>query len=115
VEYFEKKVTYLRGLCDGSGYTEDSKDGKIFHHMLDLLDDMSCMLEQQNSAEHQKLDMIAEDDDDEPYFLYSFICPNCGEEIEVEEDILGENLELICPKCKNMIPVEATNAEDLKF
>ncbi len=116
MEYFEQKITYLRGLCDGSGYTEDSKEGKIFHGMLDLLDDMACMLEHYNEAENDSFDTLEEDDEDEDaYFLYSFICPNCGEEIEVDEDILGENLELICPKCQNMIPVEATSTDDLKF
>ena len=39
MEYFEKKITYLRGLCDGSGFPEESPEGKIFHGMLDILDD----------------------------------------------------------------------------
>lgn len=45
MEYFEKKITYLRGLCDGSDFPADSKEGKIFHGILDVLDDMAFMLE----------------------------------------------------------------------
>ena len=30
MEYFEKKITYLRGLCDGSDFPAESKEGKIF-------------------------------------------------------------------------------------
>ena len=28
MEYFEKKITYLRGLCDGSDFDENSKEGE---------------------------------------------------------------------------------------
>ena len=45
MEYFEKKITYLRGLCDGSGFDPESKEGKIFHGMMDILEDMAFMLE----------------------------------------------------------------------
>ena len=44
MEYFEKKITYLRGLCDGSGYPQDSKEGKIFHGILDVLDDIAILM-----------------------------------------------------------------------
>ena len=37
MEYFEKKITYLRGLCDGSDFPAESKEGKIFHGILDPL------------------------------------------------------------------------------
>lgn len=59
MEYFEKKITYLRGLCDGSGYPQDSKEGKIFHGILDVLDDIAFMLES-----------YMEDDDDFDEMLY---------------------------------------------
>ena len=45
MEYFEKKITYLRGLCDGSDFPAESEEGKIFHGILDVLDDMAFMLE----------------------------------------------------------------------
>ena len=37
MEYFDKKITYLRGLCDGSGFDPDTKEGKIFHGIMDIL------------------------------------------------------------------------------
>ena len=45
MEYFDKKITYLRGLCDGSGFDPDTKEGKIFHGIMDILEDMAFMLE----------------------------------------------------------------------
>ena len=101
MEYFEKKITYLRGLCDGSGYPQDSKEGKIFHAMLDVLDDIAFMLE--NYIDDDIDDIM--DDEDEAEYLYSFICPECGEEIQVDDETMENEEELICSKCGNIIPV----------
>ena len=85
MEYFEKKITYLRGLCDGSDFPAESKEGKIFHGILDVLDDMAFMLETFMDDE----DLVMEDEDldetDEPIFFYSFNCPSCGQELDVDE------------------------------
>lgn len=117
MEYFEKKITYLRGLCDGSGFEPESKEGKIFHGMLDVLDDMAFMLETfMDDEDMEPLDADEyEYDDDEPVFLYSFICPSCGEEMDVDEEIMETVKEIRCPKCGDIIPVSAVDAEDLKF
>lgn len=114
MEYFEKKITYLRGLCDGSGFPEESKEGKIFHGILDVLDDMAFMLETFMDDE----DLVMEEDDldetDEPIFFYSFICPNCGEEIDVDEETMEAEKEIFCPECGSGIPM-GTADMDLKF
>ena len=115
MEYFEKKITYLRGLCDGSGFPEESKEGKIFHGILDVLDDMAFMLETFMDDE----DMVMEDEEldetDEPIFFYSFICPNCGEEIDVDEETMETEKEIECPNCGNSIPMGTADIDELKF
>ena len=111
MQYFEKKITYLKGLCDGSGFTEDSPQGKIFHGILDILDDMSFMLE--SVMEDEDFDEIA--DEDEPVYFYSFICPNCGEEIEVDEETMETEKEIFCPECGNSIPMGTTDMDELQF
>lgn len=115
MEYFEKKITYLRGLCDGSGFEPDSKEGKIFHGMLDVLDDMAFMVE--TFMDDEDMDGLdAEDfDDDDAEFLYSFICPSCGEETEVDEETMETIKEIPCPKCGESIPMGTIDLEDLKF
>ena len=72
MEYFERKITYLRGLCDGSGFSEDSTEGKIFHGMLDILDDMAFMLETfLDDEELLPVEETADDDEtDEPIFFF---------------------------------------------
>ena len=120
MEYFEKKITYLRGLCDGSGFDEDSKEGKIFHNILDVLDDMAFMLETFMDDEdmvplESEEDDLEEDGDSEPIYFYSFICPNCGEEIDVDEETMESEEEIDCPKCGNAIPMGTADADIVKF
>ena len=115
MEYFEKKITYLRGLCDGSDFPVDSKEGKIFHGILDVLDDMAFMLETFMDDEDLVMDDEDMDEADEPIFFYSFICPNCGEEIDVDEETMETEKEIACPGCGNSIPMGTADIDDLKF
>ena len=115
MEYFEKKITYLRGLCDGSGFPEESKEGKIFHGILDVLDDMAFMLETFMDDEDMVMDEEDLDETDEPIFFYSFICPNCGEEIDVDEETMESEKEFECPGCGNSIPMGTADIDELKF
>ena len=115
MEYFEKKITYLRGLCDGSGFPEESKEGKILHGILDVLDDMAFMLETFMDDEDMVMDEEDLDETDEPIFFYSFICPNCGEEIDVDEETMESEKEFECPGCGNSIPMGTADIDELKF
>ena len=114
MEYFEKKITYLRGLCDGSGYPKDSKEGKIFHGILDVLDDLAFMLVSYMEEVDELGEMLG-DDSEEPRYLYSFICPKCGDEIEVDEQTMENEEEIVCPDCGNIIPVGTADVDELKF
>ena len=115
MEYFEKKITYLRGLCDGSGYSPDSKEGKIFHGILDVLDDIAFMLESYMEDVDDFDDMMCDDDEEQVQYLYSFICPECGQEVQVEDETMENEQVLVCPKCGNSIPVGTLDVEELSF
>lgn len=105
---------YLRGLCDGSGFPVESSEGKIFHGILDVLDDMAVMLNHYKEEEEAELESLSEDDE-EGYYLFSCICPECGKEFEIEEEKLETEGEVFCPNCQNAIPVGAVDVDDLKF
>lgn len=104
MEYFEKKLTYLRGLCDGCGFDKETNEGKIFHHIFEVLDDMAFMLEtfmDDEDGEEPDFDDLSEFEDD----FHVYICPSC----EAEIDVLGEELEnkseFHCPFCEGVVPV----------
>lgn len=115
MEYFEKKITYLRGLCDGSDFPADSKEGRIFHGILDVLDDMAFMLE--TFMDDEELVMADEeiDETDEPIFFYSFSCPACGQEIDVDAQTMEMEKEIPCPGCGESVPIGSADIADLKF
>jgi len=92
-----KKIAYLRGLCEGYGISEETKEGKVLVGVLEVLDDM---------AETIAFDKgYYDDNEDGTEYSYAFICPNCGQELEVDDDILHNETELTCPACGNIIPI----------
>ena len=95
-----KRISYLRGLCNGYGMDRNTKEGTVLLGILDVLDDMA------DAIDEISLRAGCDDaDDDEEEYSYAFICPNCGQELEVDEEILNNEEELTCPACGNIIPV----------
>ena len=112
----KKKITYLRGLCDGSGFDPDTKEGKILHGVMDILEDMAFMLETfLDDEDLEEMQIDDEDDAEEPVYFYSFICPSCGEEIDVDEETMEAEREIACPGCGNAIPMGTIDLDELKF
>ena len=88
---------------------------KIFHGILDVLDDMAFMLETFMDDE----DLVMEDEDldetDEPIFFYSFNCPSCGQELDVDEQTMEMQTEIPCPGCGATVPIGSADMDDLQF
>lgn len=108
--FLYQKIAYLRGLCEGYGFDESTKEGKVFSGILDILDEIANIIEL--NEEENELEKI--EDEENAEYSYAFICPNCGEEIEVDEEFFDETDEFPCPKCSNLIPV-CSNLEEIKF
>ncbi len=112
-----EKVAYLKGLMDGLDLDMDSKEGKVFGAMLDVLDEMAMAVSdlQDSQDEMEELvDIIDEDlgqieeivyddedddecccDDDE---YYEVVCPTCGDTICLDEEMVAAG-EIECPNC----------------
>lgn len=143
-----EKAAYLRGLTEGLGVEPESRDGKLWAALNDLLADIAHEIEdlQATDLDHaDALDEMAEElsyleeitcdldvpedfcdgdcegcsgcddiyaDEDEEYdeedfedydpeydgVIYDVTCPNCGEEISFDEEILSEGF-INCPGC----------------
>lgn len=46
MEYLFQKVSYLRGLADGLGVDESSKEGKLLLHMIEVMEEFADVLEE---------------------------------------------------------------------
>ena len=105
-----EKISYLKGLIEGLNIDANSKEGKIYNAIIDVLEDAALSIEDLDDEVallNQVVDEIDEDlgsveeelmddYDDEEY--YDVECPECGEEITLDEDLALDG-EVICPSC----------------
>ncbi len=117
-----EKVAYIKGLAEGVELDADSKEGKILSAVIDLLGDICDEIDALDDAQielAEQLDAVDEDlsdveeliyDDDDEYEyedydeyedddeVYEVVCPNCGDKIYLDEDMLLDG-HIDCPNC----------------
>jgi DNA-directed RNA polymerase subunit delta len=144
------KLGYLRGLADGLGINDETKEGKVIQQMIALLDEIGRSLEELK-GDYEELfsyveaidqdlteleDELLEDDDDDDYddddyddyndddydddddddddeesafddtdVSFTVECPECHQEVIIDEDILEdeESFEVLCPTCGRVV------------
>ena len=133
-----EKVAYLKGLAEGLGLDKDSKEGKLFAAIIDVLDDMALEIEDMQELQmelSEGLDAVSDDlediedivyeewdeDDDEDEEedeeeedsedCYATTCPTCEEEIFFDESILEEG-EVVCPNCGERLEFDLTSIQE---
>lgn len=124
MQYLYEKMAYLRGLAEGLEIEDSSKEGKLLKSIIVVMEGMVDAVNE-NSEEISELsdyvealdedlseledDIYEEDDSDEDYddddFEYIELnCPNCGEEISVDRELM-EDGEVFCPNCEEKIEI----------
>lgn len=114
-----EKVSYIKGLAEGLNLDDSTKEGKVLLAMLDVLNDIALDLEEvdedldemaevlsdvEESVYDLEDEVYGEEDDDEDEDeeldddMYEVTCPNCGNSVVVDYDILSEG-EIDCPNC----------------
>ena len=123
----KEKVAYLKGLMEGMEYDVSTKEGKLMAAVVETLDAMAARVEEIDTDVDQLFDEVDavsedledvedylfddEDEDDEDYAdeyeagLYEITCPNCGEVVCVDEDMLASD-DLTCPSCGTKFEVD---------
>lgn len=129
MSYISEKVAYLDGLAEGLGIGEDEKQGKLLRGIIDTMSAIAEELEEQSESLNDLSDCIDgiydelddideclsddEDEDDEDEFdendFLEVVCPNCGETIYFDEDMIDSEDGLICPSCNEPINLEICN------
>ncbi|MBR5272723.1 MAG: hypothetical protein IKU25_04935 [Clostridia bacterium] len=124
-----ERVAYLKGLAEGLAIDENKPEAKIINCMIDILDDIAlsvmdledkvAVIGEQLDEVDQDLadveDIIYDDEDDDcdcdcdcdccEDETFEIVCPNCGEEIYVDEEIL-EDGSIECPNCGEKLEFE---------
>ena len=124
-----EKVAYLKGLAEGLNLdTEKSKEGKLISVMIGILEEIGMSiedLEENTVALGEELDAVSddladvekvvfdedEDDDcccDEDDDFFEVECPNCGETLVIDEDVLEEGA-IQCPNCREKFALDLSD------
>ncbi|MBC8569365.1 CD1247 N-terminal domain-containing protein [Zongyangia hominis] len=130
-----EKVSYLKGLCEGIGISDETNEGRIFKAMIDILDDMALTIsdmedgfaevcEQVDAIDEdlgtleedfygeEECDCGCEDEDDfDEEELYEVTCPSCGESICIDEEMLDIG-QMECPSCGEHLEFDIDDVED---
>lgn len=117
-----ERVSFLKGLAEGLDIDASTKEGKLLNAIIETLDDIAFEVSdiQEVIGElGEQVDMIDEDldaleeivyddedeDDDDDCDcgccdgdLYEVVCPNCGDSVYLDEDMVDEG-EIDCPNC----------------
>lgn len=111
-----EKIAYLKGLADGSLTDKDSKEGKLFAAVIDILEDVADELSELGEdvdslgeeVEEVSEDLcqleefiFGDDDDDDDDDDYDCDCGCCSH--DDDEPIF---FELKCPACENEITID---------
>ena len=119
-----EKVAHLKGLVEGMDFAE-SKESKVLNEVLDILEDIALTvsdLDDEMGLVTEQLDAVDEDlaDLEEVFYdecedwcdcdddcccddeMYEVECPECGETVYFDEEIILEG-EAECPNCGTVL------------
>ncbi|MBE6749581.1 MAG: hypothetical protein E7560_00260 [Ruminococcaceae bacterium] len=115
-----EKIAYIKGLAEGLGLDETTKEGKVLAAIIDLLGDITeeiCDIEDGCDELMEQIDAVDEDlsaleeiiyeddeedeeDDDDIVDdeVYEIECPACNDIIYLDSEMLAEE-GMTCPNC----------------
>lgn len=123
-----EKVAYLKGMFAGMELdTEKSKEAKLLGAVIDVLEDIGASLtetDERFEAVGEEIDALSDDlsdleeivydedddddeDEDEDDF-FEIECPNCGEPLSIDEDVLEEGV-IVCPSCEQKFVLDLSD------
>ncbi|WXR61579.1 hypothetical protein WG909_14920 [Peptostreptococcaceae bacterium AGR-M142] len=106
MEYLEEKLNNLKVLSKSLDMSKDETKNKIIVDIVDILDDFYDVLSDLKSENEFLKENFLEDEDDYEEDDFNFISINCdcGEIINLDEEILlDSNIDIVCPNCKKNI------------
>ncbi len=122
----KEKVAYIKGMMNGMQFEADTNEAKLLTAIVDVLEDIAksvteidedmdtlynevdAMSEDLEDVENYVFDEDDDDYDDEDDFeenQYEIVCPQCGEVVCVDEDMLDSD-DLSCPNCGTRFEVD---------
>ena len=125
MKYLYEEVAYLKGLAEGLEISKETKEGKVIHKIVEVLEsfaDVIVDLEEEQADLIEYVESIDEDladmeediyedededsDEDSDFSYVEMECPNCGDLVDIDEDLLyNDEIDVICPNCQAIIVI----------
>lgn len=124
MENIREKVSYVKGLIDGLGIGEDTKEDKAIKAIVDVLEDIGDAVDDLDQAEAELDEYVnaidedladvegevygdEDDNGDEDNGFVEVVCPNCGEKVYLDQELFDDDEEeIVCPNCHEPIHFE---------
>ncbi len=119
MSYISERVAFIKGLAEGMKIDDTTNEGKLLTAVIDVLDDIALAIEDVEEIQDEmgeQVDGIDEDlaelekivyEQEDDIEFEEIQCPYCGEEIEVDLELIDEDAEAIeCPHCHQKIELE---------
>lgn len=123
MEFLYEKVAYLKGLADGLEIEETTKEGRLLINIIDALEDFADAIVELNEDTEEMAEYVEamdedltnleddfyeedddDEDDDEDIDFVEVECPNCHEDVYIDEDLLYEDdIDVVCPRCHEVV------------
>lgn len=128
-----EKVSYLKGLAEGLGVDDTTKEGKVIGAIIDALNDIALTLGDIDEELNNVADVMTDlkesvnlledevygeyddecccDEDDFEDDMYEITCPKCGNSITVDFDVIQQGV-IPCPNCGEALELDLSCLED---
>ena len=134
-----ERAAYIKGLAEGLGIDDSTKEGKVLNALIGAFDDLALTvadLEAEVDELTEEVDAIDEDlgsleedfydlddedgcdcgcedddEDDEDEDLYEVCCPTCGDVVCIVSTMLQEG-QTTCPNCGELLEFDLEDEED---
>lgn len=122
----KSKVAYLQGLSTGMELDANTREGKLFQGIIEILDDFASTLGELEEDHDQLKDYVEDVDEDllllEDRFYkikdegteYTEVkCPRCGETVCFDPEVLEDDdvVEITCPNCDEVVFINESDYE----
>ncbi|WP_101550872.1 CD1247 N-terminal domain-containing protein [Anaerotruncus massiliensis (ex Togo et al. 2019)] len=122
-----ERAAYIKGLAEGLGIDESTKEGKVIKALIDAFDDMALTVSDLEAELDELTEQVETIDEDlgsleEDYYdlddecdcdecgaedfedgdIYEVCCPTCGDIVCIDSDMLEEG-QTTCPNCGELL------------
>lgn len=128
-ERLKRDISFIQGMLEGDVNHHEHVEYKAVQRLLDVTDQLVEVSEQLDrrlseleeyveavDEDLNDLELLVYDDEDleEDTELVTVTCPDCGEEVLIdEEDFEDDTIELLCPKCNTVLEVKDINEDEV--